>query len=165
MHGVRLQEVSSYTYLGLELHWTLGWHKYSPRYHDGSVKNPFTEHVQNKISKSQKIAHTLRRMQLGAGGFKASTATHILRALYDSTVNYAAEIWNNATLSSSSCTETAHAEAECRILGVSHLTNRTAVRAELGLLSQKGLRDSQSLCFVLRVISHDADRLTAQLLH
>jgi hypothetical protein len=162
MHGVRLQEVTSYTYLGLDLHWTLGMHKYSPRCSDGSTRNPFTEHVVKKLKKNEKVVHTLRRMQLGSGGFKTSTATQILRTMYDSSVNFGAEIWNAAAKSSWNICETAHAEAECRILGVSRLTNRSAVRAELGLLSQKGVRDAQSLGFLLRILKQDEARLSAQ---
>ena len=99
-------------------------------------------------------------MQLGAGGFRASTATQILKTLYDSAINCDAEIWGGGR--SWPEIEAEHATAECRILGCSRHTPREVVRAELGLLSQQGTRDARLLNFMWRIQNMEPTRLTRQ---
>ena len=116
-------------------------------------------HVASKNTTLKKQQWLLRRMQCKCGGFSPAVARGLILAITEGSTNNCAEIWNTAR------TPWPQLESTCatmhqRVLGCMNHTMASAMRAELGLTSQRGQRDKCSLRFLHRIYRMKSDRLT-----
>ena len=107
-------------------------------------------HVESKIAKIKKQQWLLRRMQCKCGGFSPAVARGLILVITEGSTNNCAEIWNTARTQWSQL-ESACATMHQNVLGCMNNTMASAMRAELGLLSQRGQRDKCSLRFLHRI--------------
>ena len=116
-------------------------------------------HVESKTATLKKQQWLLRRMQCKCGGFSPAVARGLILAITEGSTNNCAEIWNTARTPWPQLENTC-ATMHQRVLGCMNHTIASAMRAELGLMSQRGQRDKCSLRFLHRIYNMNSDRLT-----